>query len=110
MSGDFLRALNSEAVGAAGDAWELRFKRGTDVCFALAFMLFFAPLLLLISMAIMLEDGGSPLFVQERTGLGQRRFFVYKFRTMKRGADSGRGRPPIAVQPQPTVAQAVRGD
>jgi putative colanic acid biosynthesis UDP-glucose lipid carrier transferase len=58
----------------------------------------------------MLEDRGLPLFVQERTGLGQRRFLVYKFRTMKCGAVSGRTKAPLASPPEPTVAQAVRGD
>jgi lipopolysaccharide/colanic/teichoic acid biosynthesis glycosyltransferase len=35
-----------------------------------------------LSLLIMLESPGPPIFVQERIGLGGKRFRVYKFRTM----------------------------
>jgi len=41
-----------------------------------------SPLLLIIAMAIKVQDGGSILFVQRRMGRGNRFFNMYKFRSM----------------------------
>jgi lipopolysaccharide/colanic/teichoic acid biosynthesis glycosyltransferase len=41
-----------------------------------------APLLLLVALAIRLEDGGPVLFAQRRVGRGNRFFLVFKFRSM----------------------------
>jgi lipopolysaccharide/colanic/teichoic acid biosynthesis glycosyltransferase len=43
----------------------------------------FAPLAAGIALAIWLEDGGSPLFLQTRIGYQRRPFTVFKFRTMR---------------------------
>jgi lipopolysaccharide/colanic/teichoic acid biosynthesis glycosyltransferase len=43
----------------------------------------FAPLATGIALAIWLEDGGSPLFLQTRLGSQRRPFTVFKFRTMR---------------------------
>ena len=54
-----------------------------------------APLLGLIALAIRLETRGPALFIQERVGLGGRRFPLLKFRTMREsepGDDSVWGR------------------
>lgn len=48
-------------------------------CLALAML---APLLLLVALAIKLEDGGPVLFVQRRMGRGNRFFNMIKFRSM----------------------------
>jgi len=42
-----------------------------------------APLMLVIALAVKLESKGPALFVQERIGLGNRRFRIWKFRTMR---------------------------
>ena len=42
----------------------------------------FAPLIALIAIAIKIDSGGPVLFVQDRIGLGGRRFALLKFRTM----------------------------
>ena len=47
-----------------------------------------SPFLLLFALAIKLETPGPALFVQERYGLGGRRFRMYKFRTMVKDAES----------------------
>lgn len=47
-----------------------------------------APFLLLVALAIRLETPGPALFVQERTGLGGRRFRMFKFRTMVKDAEA----------------------
>lgn len=74
-------------------------KRRLDVVAALAAILVLAPLLLLVSLAIVAEDGGPILFRQRRTGLNGRVFSICKFRSMSVADDSGG-----------EVRQAVRDD
>tara|TARA_B100001250_G_scaffold409091_1_gene432721 strand:- start:4492 stop:5001 length:510 start_codon:yes stop_codon:yes gene_type:complete len=42
------------------------------------------PILLLLAIIILLDDGYPFLFTQERVGINQSRFKIYKFRTMKK--------------------------
>lgn len=58
-------------------------KRLFDVLSAGAALLIFLPLLLLIALAIKLEDQGPVLFIQRRLGQGNRFFEMYKFRSMR---------------------------
>ena len=58
-------------------------KRAVDLIAAVAACLIFAPLAAGIALAIWLEDGGSPLFLQTRVGHRRRPFTVFKFRTMR---------------------------
>lgn len=60
-------------------------KRSTDIVLALFALLGFAPLMLLIALAIVIEDGRPVLFRQERMGRGRLPFRLYKFRTLKAG-------------------------
>lgn len=62
-------------------------KRSGDVMLSLAALVCLSPLLLLTAAAVMLEDGGSPFFVQERMGKDMKPFRFYKFRSMYVGAD-----------------------
>lgn len=57
-------------------------KRGFDLLLASAAILVLSPLLLVVAIAIKLEDGGPVLFVQRRMGRGNRFFNMYKFRSM----------------------------
>jgi len=57
-------------------------KRAFDVMAASAALLFFAPLLLGIAVAIKCNSPGPVLFSQPRYGYRNRRFRIYKFRTM----------------------------
>jgi exopolysaccharide biosynthesis polyprenyl glycosylphosphotransferase len=57
-------------------------RRAASVVVGAVALVAMAPLLLLIALAIRLESGGSVLFVQDRIGLGGRRFQLLKFRTM----------------------------
>ena len=57
-------------------------KRLLDLAFAGAALVLLSPLLLLVALAIKLEDGGPVLFVQRRMGRGNRFFRMYKFRSM----------------------------
>jgi exopolysaccharide biosynthesis polyprenyl glycosylphosphotransferase len=62
-------------------------KRIVDVVVSAILLLVVSPLLLAIMIAIRLDSPGSPFFFQERAGLGGRRFRMFKFRTMRIGAD-----------------------
>jgi exopolysaccharide biosynthesis polyprenyl glycosylphosphotransferase len=63
-------------------------KRTFDlVVSALAIVLLF-PLWLLISLLIKLDSKGPVFYTQERVGMDGRLFLLYKFRTMRAGADS----------------------
>lgn len=75
---------------AASIAKRGRYKRPFDllvICLA-ALLLFplWTALLLLIPLAIWLEDRGPVFFVQERAGLHGGRFSILKYRTMRQGA------------------------
>lgn len=58
-------------------------KRRVDIFLALAGLLFFLPILLLIALLIKLDDGGPILFRQDRLGKYKRPFLIYKFRSMR---------------------------
>lgn len=66
-------------------------KRIVDVIVGTILLVMIAPVLALIALAIRLDSPGSPFFLQERAGLGGRRFRMVKFRTMRVGADIEKG-------------------
>lgn len=57
-------------------------KRGLDITVSATGIVVFAPLFLLIALAIRLDSRGRVLFRQERLGRGGVPFTLYKFRTM----------------------------
>ena len=57
-----------------------------DIVLASLGLIGLAPLFVLISAAIIVDSGWPPLYTQERVGLLGRRFRMWKFRTMRRGA------------------------
>ena len=60
-------------------------KRLFDMIIAGIGLCFLFPLFLIIMVLILLFDGGSPFFVQQRVGKKGRMFSLYKFKTMKSG-------------------------
>mgnify|MGYP000508774564 CR=1 FL=1 len=58
-------------------------KRLFDLVFAGTALIVLSPLMLLVTLAILIEDGSPVLFVQRRVGRGNRFFDVYKFRSMR---------------------------
>ncbi len=66
-------------------------KRLFDLALAIGGLLVLSPLLLLVSVAILIEDGGPVLFVQRRDGRDNRFFNVYKFRSMHGALGDGKG-------------------
>jgi exopolysaccharide biosynthesis polyprenyl glycosylphosphotransferase len=65
-------------------------KRVIDVVFSCLLLLFLAPLLLLVAIAIKLESNGPVVYASERIGKKGRVFRCYKFRTMVKDAEKRR--------------------
>lgn len=61
-------------------------KRFLDIFFSVILIIFLLPLMLIISLAIVLETRGGAIFKQNRMGRNGKIFVCYKFRTMKRDA------------------------
>jgi len=68
--------------------WQLATKRAVDIAGSALLLLITAPFMLLVSLAIRIEDGASPIFRQTRVGKGGFPFTIYKFRTMVADAES----------------------
>ena len=64
-----------------------RLRRTADVVVSSLLLVLFLVPMLLIAVAVHLEDKGPAFFRQERVGLGGGRFTLFKFRTMFRGGD-----------------------
>lgn len=64
------------------------FKRLIDIAAVLATLPLTLPLMLLTALVVRLDSPGPALFVQNRVGLGNRDFRIYKFRSMRVDAES----------------------
>ena len=58
-------------------------KRFFDIILSLVAIIAFSWLLIIIAIAIVVEDKGNILFKQKRIGKNKKEFYIYKFRTMK---------------------------
>jgi exopolysaccharide biosynthesis polyprenyl glycosylphosphotransferase len=63
-------------------------KRAFDGTLSLIVLVLFFPLWLLIAVLIKLDSRGPVFYIQERVGMDGRVFHLYKFRTMRPGADN----------------------
>lgn len=63
-------------------------KRTTDIVLTALGLVVVSPVLLLIALAIKLQDGGPVIFAQKRIGRGGAEFTMYKFRSMRIGAEN----------------------
>ena len=63
-------------------------KRLFDIIFSLALILVLLPVGFVVSIWIVLDDFGSPFFVQQRVGKGGKNFGLLKFRSMRKNAES----------------------
>ncbi len=79
-------------------------KRGVDVVLTGVLLIAIVPLLLLIGLAIKLEDHGPIFYSQERIGKDGKPFFLFKFRSMRIGAESKTG-PVWAKKEDPRVTR-----
>jgi Undecaprenyl-phosphate glucose phosphotransferase len=73
------------------EGWSRFVKRGFDLVVALAALLAFSPFMLLIAAAIWLEDRGPVFYRQVRMGLDGKSFDIFKFRSMRVGAERETG-------------------
>jgi len=66
--------------------WQLFVKRAMDVVLSGLGIIILSPLLLIVAVLIKLTSSGPVFFKQHRLGLNGRKFVLYKFRTMYKGA------------------------
>ncbi len=62
-------------------------KRLFDLVIVLPLLLLVSPILLVIGILIKLNSNGPIFYLQQRVGINGSDFFIYKFRTMRIGAD-----------------------
>ena len=87
-------------------------KRVFDFAAAAVAIVVLCPVWLTIAALISLEDGGSPLFVQDRVGRDKSRFRIYKFRTMRNGwiTRVGRVLRAAGLDELPQLVNVLRGE
>jgi Undecaprenyl-phosphate glucose phosphotransferase len=82
--------LSITALDRPINGWDLWRKRQLDIVVSVAALVFLAPLLAAVALAIKLDSRGPVLFRQKRVGFNGRVFELYKFRSMfVDQADSG---------------------
>ncbi len=87
------RSVRSARAGLKRFIWvaivsgTIAFKRFMDILVAAVAILVLSPLFLLVAVAIMVEDRGSPLFYQKRVGQWGQEFRFPKFRSMVMDAE-----------------------
>lgn len=59
------------------------FKRLFDLVFSVLAIILTSPFMLVVAVGIKLTSSGPIIFKQERVGLNRRRFYMYKFRSMR---------------------------
>ena len=62
--------------------WMLIVKRFFDIALSLFTLVVLSPILILVAIAIKLEDGGPVFYKQERCTIGGKKFMIIKFRSM----------------------------
>jgi lipopolysaccharide/colanic/teichoic acid biosynthesis glycosyltransferase len=85
------RTDEGKPVGAMEHLFAQRlpaWKRLSDIAGSLFGIIVLSPLLLLIAVAVKLTSRGPVLFRQKRSGLGDREFVLYKFRSMIDAAEA----------------------
>ena len=84
-----------EKVGSSSQGSEAFFvrppsfsKRMIDIAGALAGLAIAAPVICVVGLIVKLTSRGSVFYLQEREGIGGKRFYMYKLRSMHENADS----------------------
>jgi len=73
------------------EGWSRFVKRGFDLLVATAAFVVFSPVMLLVALAIVIEDRGPIFYRQVRMGLDGKPFEIVKFRSMRVGAENETG-------------------
>lgn len=71
--------------------WEKKLKRLSDIFISLLILMVTLPLNILVALAIKLDSRGPVFFKQERSGMGNKNFNIYKFRSMSQDAEKHTG-------------------
>lgn len=69
------------------------FKRFFDILLSAFLLIILSPVMLAVSLAVKISDGGHVLFKQKRPGKNGKIFTVYKFRTMSEKTEDKSGNP-----------------
>lgn len=67
--------------------WKLTLKRGMDILFSAAALVFLSPLMLFTALLVKLDSPGPVFYIQERMGLDAKPFKMIKFRSMRQDAE-----------------------
>lgn len=86
------------------------FKRLMDIVLSLTALIIASPVMLLVSLAIKIEDGGPIFYKQERATIGGKVFKILKFRSMIPDAEkNGKAQPAVDNDPRITkVGKVIR--
>jgi exopolysaccharide biosynthesis polyprenyl glycosylphosphotransferase len=71
--------------------WEKKLKRVSDVVISFVILVLTLPLNILVAFAIKIDSKGPILFKQERIGMNNKNFTIYKFRSMYLDAEKTTG-------------------
>jgi lipopolysaccharide/colanic/teichoic acid biosynthesis glycosyltransferase len=82
MASDEVRAVTHWWAVSADTPFGGPLKRAFDLAFALPALIFLAPMLVLLALAVKVQDGGPVFFSQPRIGRDGRLFSCLKFRSM----------------------------
>ena len=72
--------------------FQLRIKRIGDLILSIFLLIFSSPLILISGILIYLEDRGKIFYKQDRVGINQEIFTIYKLRTMNSNAEEGKAK------------------
>ena len=84
--------------------WEKKLKRVSDVVISFVILVLTLPLNFIIAFAIKLDSKGPVLFKQERIGMNNKKFKIYKFRSMYQDAEKNTG-PVWSMKDDPRVTR-----
>ena len=71
--------------------WEKKLKRLSDILISLLILIVTLPINILVALLIKLDSPGPIFFKQERSGMGNKNFNIYKFRSMYKDAEKHTG-------------------
>jgi len=81
-------------------------KRIEDILFSVIGLIFYTPLFIIIPILIKMDSRGPVLYEQERVGENGKVFTIYKFRTLKCGAEADTG--PVWISSKSRVTRVGR--
>lgn len=87
--------------------WEESAKRLVDIVVSILILVLSSPIWILVAAAIRMESPGKVVYSQERVGIGEKRFYMHKFRSMRADAESKTG-PVWAPKDDPRVTRVGR--